>query len=176
MFFMYILSAILSIVLTGCAIAQKGKPFKVGDAIPDITLYDQDHKPQLLTSFKGNKLVIYFYPKDNTPGCTKQACSLRDTYDVFRDNKVMVIGINYESSARHKTFKQKYNIPFMLLSDPDKRVAKQFGAYGGWARWFFPRRMTILVNENGIITHIMQNVDVTTHTQEVLEKLGIQKH
>lgn len=173
MFFLYGVLVALSMVLTGCAIAQKVKPFEIGDLMTDITLRDQDGKPQLLTSFKGNRLVIYFYPKDSTPGCTKQACSLRDSYEVFRKNKIHVIGINYESPAHHKAFKKKYKLPFMLLSDPDKQVAKKFGAYGGWARWFFPRRMTILVDEHGVITDIIQNVDVTTHTRAVLEKLGI---
>lgn len=174
MIFLYVLFIALSVALTGCAVvAQQIKPIGVGDTIDAITLLDQDGNPQTLSSFKGQKLVIYFYPKDNTPGCTKQACSLRDTYDVFKKHHIQVIGINYENPAHHKAFKQKYKLPFMLLSDTDKRAAKRLGAYKGLTRWFMPARTTILVNEDGVITHIMRNVDVTTHTQDVLKNLGI---
>lgn len=172
MVFLYIIFIALSAVLTGCAI-QQIKPIGVGNMIDDITLQDENGNPQTISSFKGRKLVIYFYPKDNTPGCTKQACSLRDTYDVFKKHNIDVIGINYESPKHHKAFKKKYNLPFILLSDPDRYAAKRLGAYRGVSRWFFPARTTILVNEDGVITHVMRNVDVTTHTHDVLNNLGI---
>ncbi len=174
MVFLYVLFIALSVALTGCAvIAQQIKPIRVGDTIDAITLLDQDGNSQTLSSYKGHKVVIYFYPKDNTPGCTKQACSLRDTYDVFKKHHIDVIGINYESPPHHKAFKKKYNLPFTLLSDSDKYAAKRLGAYTGLSRWFMPARTTILINKDGVVTHIMRNVDVTTHTRDVLKNLGI---
>jgi peroxiredoxin Q/BCP len=154
-------------------IAQQIKPLAVGDKLDSITLLDHDNNPLDLSLLKGKKLVIYFYPKNNTPQCTKQACSIRDTYDQFQKNNIQVIGINYQSPADHRSFKKRYNVPFMLLSDPRGDAAKRLGAYRGVTRWFFPARTTILVNEEGTITHIMRTVDVATHVPTILNNFGI---
>ena len=100
----------------------------VGNQAPDFSLQDQDNKTRTLHEFKGQYVVLYFYPKDNTPGCTKQACQLRDNFGEFKKQNIVVLGINYDSPSTHKEFAQQHNLPFTLLSDTNKKVAKQYGA------------------------------------------------
>ena len=146
----------------------ENKILAVGDKAPDFSLIDQDNKIQTLTSQGGKYVVIYFYPKDDTPGCTKQACGLRDNFNQFSHNNITVFGINYDSPQSHKKFIEKYRLPFTLLSDSNKEVAK---AYGAKNRWFIPvpHRMTFVVNPQGIICAILPSVDVSTHASAILE-------
>lgn len=147
------------------------KTIIVGDSAPDFTLPNEDNVQQTLSTFRTNSwVIIYFYPSDDTPGCTKQACGLRDKYADFSSLNITIFGVSYNSPESHKKFKSKYHLPFTLLSDSDKKVATTYGAKN-W--WFlpFPKRMTFIIDRTGIVRHIMNDVDVTTHTQDVISKI-----
>ncbi len=134
------------------------KPLKIGDKIPSFSLQNQNGEDVLIDEFIGKTaIVIYFYPKDDTPGCTKEACSFRDTYADFRDLNAQVIGISADNVASHKKFAEKYNLPFTLLSDVDNKVRKLFGV-PGTLFGLIPGRVTYIVNKNGIVTDIHDNM------------------
>ena len=144
---------------------------------PDFTLSDKDGNAVSLSDFRGKKVVLYFYPKDNTPGCTRQACAFAASYDAFRDNNIAVIGISRDSVASHVKFAEKYNLPFILLSDPD-RIAIE--AYGVWQEKKMAGktgmgvvRSTYLIDENGVIEAVMPKVKPDTNAAEILAMLGI---
>jgi peroxiredoxin Q/BCP len=127
-------------------------------------MLDQDGKAHSLSEYRGQQVVVYFYPKDDTPGCTKEACSIRDDFEQFTKNGIKVFGVSYDDKQSHKKFAEKYDIPFSLLSDSDKSVSKAYGAGG----IFFPSRKTYLINAAGILIKIYENVDVTTHGAQIL--------
>ena len=102
---------------------------KAGDKAPDFTLFDKDGKAVSLSDFAGRRVVVYFYPRDNTPGCTRQACAFAAAYDGFRSNDIAVIGISKDSVASHQKFAEKYNLPFILLSDPELIAIQGFGVW-----------------------------------------------
>ncbi|MFA6527082.1 MAG: redoxin domain-containing protein [Candidatus Babeliales bacterium] len=147
------------------------KELKVGDDAPPFSLKDESGKVRTLEEFKGKRIVLYFYPMDDTPGCAKQACSLRDSYGLFEKNNIVVLGISYGSVESHKKFKEKYHLPFILLSDNKKQVAKAYAAKSKWI--FVPQRKTYLVDEQGMVKDILEDVDPATHTRLVLEKFGV---
>lgn len=136
----------------------------VGKPAPDFALQDQDGKTQTLSEYKGQKVVVYFYPKDDTPGCTKEACSIRDDYGLFEEKGIKVFGVSYDDTQSHKRFAEKYDLPFSLLSDTDKSVSKAYGSYG----MFVPSRKTYLIDEEGVLRKIYEDVDVTSHGSEIL--------
>jgi len=147
------------------------KTVEIGKKAPDFTLPDEQNTQQTLSDFyKNSWVIIYFYPSDDTPGCTKQACSLRDKYADFTPLKVTIIGISYNSPESHKKFKDKYHLPFTLLSDNEKKVATAYGAKNWWVLPF-PKRMTFIIDQEGIIRDIMDNVDVTTHGDDIITKI-----
>jgi len=148
----------------------------VGNIAPDFTLKDKNGKDVTLSSFRGKKVVLYFYPKDNTPGCTRQACALASAYDGFREKNTVVIGVSKDSVASHVKFAEKYDLPFVLLSDPD-RVAIE--AYGVWQeKKMYGKssmgvvRTTFIIDEEGKIEHIMPKVKPDTNAKEILAYLG----
>ena len=150
---------------------------EVGSFAPDFTLPDKDGNPVTLSSFRGKKVVLYFYPKDNTPGCTRQACAFAASYDAFRENNIAVIGISRDSVASHVKFAEKYNLPFILLSDPD-RIAIE--AYGVWQEKKMAGkigmgvvRSTYLIDENGVIEAVMPKVKPDTNAAEILAMLHL---
>lgn len=159
-------NSLLGIVM--CMGIFAANALSVGDVAPEFMLPDQDHKMRTLTEFKGKYVVLYFYPKDDTPGCRKQACQLRDNFGEFEKQDIVVLGINYDSPDSHKKFKEKYHLPFILLSDKDKETAKKYGAKN-W--WFIPvpYRMTFIIDPQGKISSILPDVDVASHAQEVLK-------
>ncbi len=136
----------------------------VGKPAPDFTMNDQDGKAHTLSDYLGQKVVVYFYPKDDTPGCTKEACSIRDDYTLFESNGIKVFGVSYDDMNSHKKFAEKYDLPFTLLSDLDKSVAAAYDAKG----LFVPARKTFLIDEKGILRKIYKNVTVTGHGAEIL--------
>ncbi|MFH1253978.1 MAG: peroxiredoxin [bacterium] len=162
------------LVMVMCMSIFRLNALSVGEIAPDFSLPDQDNKIRSLSEFKGRYVVLYFYPKDNTPGCTKQACSLRDNFSEFEKRNIIVIGINYDSPKTHKKFKDANHLPFILLSDSSKAVAKKYGAKN-W--WFlpFPYRMTFVINPQGNICSILENVDVSTHTATILQIIQQEK-
>ena len=142
----------------------KSSELKIGDGAPDFTLFDHNGEEQTLSDYFGKKLVVYFYPKDDTPGCRKEACSIRDNFSLFEENDIIVFGISYDSPSSHKKFAEKYDLPFTLLSDNDKEVAKLYKSDG----FLMAKRNTFLIDTDGKIFKIYKNVDVTTHTENIL--------
>ena len=148
---------------------------EAGTIAPDFTLPDQNGNPVRLSSFKGKKVVLYFYPKDNTPGCSRQACAFAARYAGFKAQNVAVIGISKDSVASHQKFAEKYELPFILISDPE-RVAIE--AYGVWQEKknygkvsMGVVRSTYIINEEGIIEKVMPKVKPDTNAEEILEYL-----
>lgn len=148
---------------------------KVGDKAPDFTLFDMDGKLISLSDFTGKRVVVYFYPKDNTPGCTRQACAFAANYAEFNKKGIVVIGISKDSPASHQKFASKYSLPFIMLSDPDLDTIKRYGVwkekllYGKTA--FGVVRTTFIIDEGGTITHVMPKVKPDTNAQEILALL-----
>ena len=148
---------------------------EAGTKAPDFTLPDQSGNPVRLSSFQGKKVVLYFYPKDNTPGCSRQACAFAARYAGFKAQNVAVIGISKDSVASHQKFAEKYELPFILISDPE-RVAIE--AYGVWQEKknygkvsMGVVRSTYIINEEGIIEKVMPKVKPDTNAEEILEYL-----
>lgn len=145
---------------------------KEGDKAPDFTTADEDGNPVKLSDLQGQKVVLYFYPRDNTPGCTREACSFRDAFSEFKENGIKVLGVSLDSEASHKKFIAKYDLPFTLLADTDRSVSEAYGTYG--QKQFMGRkfmginRMTFLIDENGRIKKIFPKVKPDAHAKEVL--------
>ena len=147
----------------------------VGMKAPDFTLGDQNGNPVSLSDYRGKKVVLYFYPRDNTPGCTRQACAFAGAYEAFRNKNVEVIGISKDSVSSHVKFAEKYGLPFVLLSDPELVAIQAYGVrqekklYGKLS--FGVVRTTFVIDENGIIERIMPKVKPDTNAAEILEAL-----
>ena len=153
----------LSILMMGLLWGKSPKIYPDQPA-PDFVLLDQDSSLRKLSDYRGNWVVVYFYPKDDTPGCTKEACGIRDDYTKFTELKVVVLGISYDSPRSHRAFIKKYKLPFTLLSDGDKSVSKLYAANG----LLFADRKTFLIDPEGVIRKIYNKVDVTSHSIEIL--------
>lgn len=149
---------------------------EIGMKAPDFTLPDKDGSPVTLSSLRGRKVVIYFYPKDNTPGCTRQACAFAQSYGEFEKRGVTVIGISKDSVASHQRFAEKYSLPFILLADPDRVAIEAYGVWQGKKMagkvGMGVVRTTFLVDEEGIVTAIMPKVKPDTNAAEILAMLG----
>jgi len=147
-----------------------------GEKAPDFSLPSSEGGEVRLKDFQGkNSVLLFFYPKDNTPGCTKEACGFRDLHQRFRKVETVVFGISLDSLESHEKFINKYDLPFPLLSDKDMKVSKAYGVYGqknmyGKKYWGI-NRTTFLINQDGFIEGIFHKVKVETHPQEVLEKI-----
>ena len=139
---------------------------QVGDKAPEVLGINQDGNEIRLSDFAGKKLVLYFYPKDNTPGCTAQACSLRDEYSELRKKGYQVLGVSADSAASHRKFIQKYDLPFNLISDGDKTLSEQFGTWGEkklyGKSYMGMLRTTFIIDEKGIIENIISPKEVNT--------------
>ena len=149
---------------------------KIGDKAPDFKLNDKNGKIISLSDFAGKKIVVYFYPKDNTPGCTRQACAFATRNSEFEQKGIVVIGISKDSAESHKKFADKYSLPFILLSDPNLEA---INAYGVWKektmygiKTFGVVRTTFVIDENGYIEHIMPKVKPDTNAEEILSLIG----
>jgi len=148
---------------------------KIGSNAPEIKLLDQNGKTQKLSSFRGQPVLVYFYPKDDTPGCTKEACTIRDDFDNFDKLQLKVLGISADSVAKHKKFAEKYKLPFTLLADTEKKTVED---YGVWAekkfmgrRYMGILRNSFLINHEGKIIKIYENVKPAVHALEVIKDL-----
>jgi peroxiredoxin Q/BCP len=145
---------------------------KVGSKAPDFTLADQNGKEHALSSYIGQWVLMYFYPKDDTPGCTKEACAIRDAFPNFTTGNVTVLGISADSVKSHKKFEEKYALPFILLADEGAKIARTFGVWG--LKKFMGReyeginRMSFLISPDGTIAKIYEKVKPETHAAEVL--------
>lgn len=150
----------------------KKNSMKIGQVAPDFKLADETGKIHTLQEYIGKKVVIFFYPKDKTPGCTAQACQLRDAYNIYEKNNIILLGINYDSIESHAEFKAKNNLPFHLLSDTTGKTAGDYKANRFWLYNIMPKRKTILINEQGKIIMIMNKVDIESHSNEILKAFG----
>jgi thioredoxin-dependent peroxiredoxin len=146
---------------------------KIGDKAPEINSIDENGKVITLDQFKGKKVVLYFYPKDMTPGCTVQSCNLRDNYQTLLDNGYVVLGCSADSPERHQKFIAKYDLPFSLISDENKEVLNAYGVWG--EKKFMGRtydgihRTTFVIDENGTIEDIITKVKTKAHTEQILK-------
>ena len=147
----------------------------VGTQAPEFTTTDQDGKKRSLSDFKGMKVILYFYPKDHTSGCTKEACAFRDHFDAFRRLGVEILGVSVDSEKSHKSFVQKYGLPFTLLADTDKRLVEAYGVWGEKSlygkRYMGTNRVTYLIDEAGKIAAVFPKVKPETHAEEILAVL-----
>jgi thioredoxin-dependent peroxiredoxin len=150
---------------------------KPGDIAPEINSTDQNGNPVSLSSFKGSRVIVYFYPKDDTPGCTAEACSLRDGYSDLLNKGFKIIGVSADSSKSHKKFAEKYHLPFPLVPDTDKEIIK---AYGVWGRKKFLGkeydgiiRTTFIIGEDGKILKVIEDVKTKNHSEQILSEMGI---
>lgn len=149
------------------------KQLRTGDKAPVFAGTDQNGKTISLNDFKGKKVAIYFYPKDNTPGCTVQACNLRDNYEVLMDKGIQVIGVSADSVASHQKFIDKFDLPFPLIADEDRKVIEQFGVWG--PKKFMGKvydgihRTTFLIDEDQKIAGVIEKVNTKDHANEILE-------
>jgi len=152
---------------------------KTGMKAPDFELMDQNGNPVRLSDFAGKKVVLYFYPRDNTPGCTRQACAFAQSYDAFRSENIAVIGVSKDSVASHQKFAQKYDLPFVLLADPDLQAIQAFGVwqekklYGKTSMGVV--RTTFIIDENGVIEKVMPKVKPDTNAEDILRHLQAAK-
>ena len=148
----------------------------VGDKAPAFRTKDQDGNTVSLRDFLGQKVVLYFYPKDDTPGCTKEACSFRDGWALFRKRKIAVLGVSADDEKSHKKFADKYSLPFTLLADTDKTILKDYGVWGEkslYGRKFMGiHRVTYLIDEKGKIAAVWPKVKPDGHAEELLAAAG----
>lgn len=146
---------------------------KVGDKAPDFTLNNQNGESVSLSDFSGRKLVIYFYPKDQTPGCIKEACSFRDNIDAYKKNDIAIVGVSIDSEKSHVNFITKQNLNFPLLADVEKNMVNAYGVWGEKSmygrKYMGTFRKTFLINEQGVIDKIYEKVKVATHAEDVLK-------
>ena len=147
---------------------------QTGDKAPEILGINQDGKEIRLSDFAGKKVVLYFYPKDSTPGCTAQACSLRDNYDALKKAGYEVIGVSADSAASHQKFIAKQELPFQLIADTETKLAEQFGTWGEksmYGRSYMGMfRTTFIINENGIVERVISPKEINTksHAEQIL--------
>lgn len=149
---------------------------KTGDKAPAFEAKDHQGNLVKLNNYKGKKVVLYFYPKDDTPGCTKEACNFRDNYNLLLKKGIEVIGISTDSVKSHGKFVDKYELPFTLVADEDKKIVESYGVWGEkkfmGKTYMGTNRVTFIINEKGIVEHIITKVDTTNSTEQVLELLG----
>ncbi|MGL5317293.1 MAG: thioredoxin-dependent thiol peroxidase [Bacteroidales bacterium] len=147
-------------------------PLQIGDKAPAFKGIDQNNESVSLDQYKGKKVVLYFYPKDNTPGCTAEACDLRDNYERFLSLGYVVIGVSADSAASHKKFTDKFELPFPLIADTEKSILEAYQAYG--EKKLYGKvsmgilRKTYIIDENGTITDIIEKVNTKEHSKQIL--------
>jgi peroxiredoxin Q/BCP len=151
-------------------------PISSGISAPDFSLADEKGMIRSLSDFRGHPVILYFYPKDDTPGCTTEACNFRDDYSQYQQTGVIILGISPDSPAKHTKFIAKYQLPFTLLSDGDHKVCEQYGVWG--RKKFMGReydgvfRTTFLIDQEGMIIRVFENVSPGTHSADVLQELN----
>ena len=156
--------------------AAKPEPLEAGTKAPAFTATTFDGKKARLTEYRGTKVALYFYPKDATPGCTKQACNLRDNIDALTAAGIAVIGVSPDDNASHEKFATKHELPFLLIADPDHKVIDKYGVWGekqNYGKTYMGlQRTTFLIDEIGTIMHVFKRPKTNDHTAEILSKLS----
>ncbi len=143
----------------------------VGTQAPSFTTKDDQGNSVSLSNFAGKIVVLYFYPKDDTPGCTKEAQSFRDNYQQYQDKDMVVLGVSNDDESSHTMFKEKYDLPFALLADTDRSISQAYDVDGGG----YPKRVTYIINGEGIIIHVDDKVQTSTHAEDILTTLSTSK-
>lgn len=139
-----------------------------GTTAPSFSTVDDQGQAVSLSDFQGKTVVLYFYPKDDTPGCTKEAQSFKDNYDQYTGKDMVVLGVSMDDEASHKKFKEKYGLPFQLLVDKDGSITKAYDVDGGG----YAKRVTYIIDGEGKISHVDENVKTATHAQDILSTVG----
>ena len=149
---------------------------EAGQQAPDFELQDQEGKTHRLKDYAGKYVVLYFYPRDDTPGCTKEACSFRDADDIYKKKDITVLGVSTDDEKSHQKFISKFNLPFTLLADTDKKIVERYGVWGEKSmygkKYMGTNRKTFLIDEQGKIKKVFDKVNVSEHADEVLEAFG----
>ena len=149
---------------------------EVGTVAPDFNTTDQNGNRVSLNGYKGKKVILYFYPKDDTPGCTKEACAFRDSFPKFKKLNVGVLGVSIDDEKSHKKFIEKYKLPFTLLADTDKKIVESYGVWGEKSmygkKYMGTNRVTYLIDESGRIAAVFPKVKPETHAEEILSILN----
>ncbi|MBB6272853.1 peroxiredoxin Q/BCP [Pedobacter cryoconitis] len=149
---------------------------KEGQKAPEFTAADQDGNIVSLDQFAGKKVVLYFYPKDDTPGCTAEACDFRDNYQGLKAKDIVVLGVSVDDEKSHQKFAAKHSLPFTLLADTDKKIVEAYGVWGEknmyGKKYMGTNRTTFVIDENGVIAHIIKKVDTKNSTAQILELLN----
>ena len=152
----------------------------VGDKAPEFSLKDQDGKTHKLSQYKGKKVIVYFYPRDDTPGCTTEACSFRDSFSDFKKKGAVILGISADDEKSHKKFAEKYSLPFTLLSDPGHETLEKYGAWtkkSMYGKVFMGiQRITYLIDEKGKVMKAFKKVKPDEHAEELLALLSSQEN
>jgi peroxiredoxin Q/BCP len=155
--------------------ADKPNPLEAGAEAPDFTATTFDGRTIALSQYRGGKVALYFYPKDMTPGCTNQACNLRDNIDALTEHDIAVIGVSPDDNDRHEAFASKHDLNFPLVADPDRQIIEAYGVWGekkNYGKTFMGlQRTTFLIDEDGVIQHVFKRPRVKEHTEEILSKL-----
>jgi thioredoxin-dependent peroxiredoxin len=150
---------------------------KAGDKAPDFSGINQDGKEIKLSDFAGKKLIIYFYPKDNTPGCTAESCNLNDNYSQWLEKGFEVVGVSPDSVESHQKFRDKFNLKFDLIADTEKEILQAYGAWGEKSmygkKYMGVLRTTFVIDENGIIQEVFEKVKTKDHTNQILESINL---
>jgi peroxiredoxin Q/BCP len=148
---------------------------KVGDQAPDFVLNDENGRKHSLSAYRGQPVVLYFYPKDDTPGCTTEACNFRDDFSTYEDADVTILGVSVDDEKSHMKFKEKYSLPFTLLADTNKEVVNQYGVWGKKSMYGKEydgiHRTTFLIDADGKIAQIFERVKPSIHSDEVLNAI-----
>jgi len=162
------------LLATSITMVSAQSKLKIGDKAPAFTGKDQDGKAISLSALQGKKVVLYFYPKDQTPGCTAEACNLRDNIDMLTQQGYVVLGVSTDDEASHREFREKYKLPFTLIADTDKSINQQYGVWVEKERegkkFMGTARTTFLIDEKGVITDIISNVDTANHAAQIVKK------
>jgi len=146
---------------------------EAGSPAPAFSGKDQNGETVSLNDFSGKKLVLFFYPKDNTPGCTKEACNLRDNYQVLQDKGFSILGVSIDGEKSHQKFINKFELPFPLLADTEKDVVEKYGVWGEKSmygrKYMGTHRVTYIIDEGGKVEHVIKKVKTTDHSQQILD-------
>lgn len=150
---------------------------QVGDKAPEFQGINQHGKHVTLAALKGKRVILYFYPKDNTPGCTAEACSLNDKNVYFIEKGFEIVGVSPDSIESHRKFAEKYDLAFNLVADPEKQITQKYGAWGekkNYGKTYMGvMRTTYVISADGIIEHVFPKVDTKTHAEQIIEALGL---
>jgi thioredoxin-dependent peroxiredoxin len=164
---------VITMVLLSMFNVSHAGQLKTGDVAPEFSLYDQNGKSHSIKDYAGQWLVLYFYPKDGTPGCIKEACAFRDEYRVITEQNTQVLGVSIDSQESHAEFAEKHHLPFPLLTDVGGNVAKRYQALFSLGPFKFAKRHSFIIDPKGIVRKIYRRVNASRHSQEIIADLKV---